>query len=236
MKLEVISGRLVLSMSNGALIDPKIGEPYASQIVEEFNLAIAPQAPVSAVPVVSVLDWREEAIPPAGEVLAGSSAGLYCVQLGHADFPLSFRDSLKLGHFKTLAEAKAAAQADYEQRVLSALTSPPPPAQADDGRDAEIEHLKLEMDGVDNAKEEIGRLLGLTEEFRWKRISAAIHEQKRLIRELEQAVAFADDNRTFQIGRADRAEALIRELVVALTEFLEFGEYAYSHGREAITK
>ena len=72
----------------------------------------------------------------------------------------------------------------------------------------ELEHLKLEMDGVDNAKEEIGRLLGLTEEFRWKRISAAIHEQKRLI----------------------------RELVAALTEFLEFGEYAYSHGREALAK
>ena len=68
-------------------------------------------------------------------------------------------------------------------------------------RDAEIEHLKLEMDGVDNAKEEIGRLLGLTEEFRWKRISAAIHEQKRLIRELvaalDQARAFIDSNETY---------------------------------------
>ena len=59
-------------------------------------------------------------------------------------------------------------------------------------RDAEIEHLKLEMDGVDNAKEEIGRLLGLTEEFRWKRISAAIHEQKRLIRELVAALAWTN--------------------------------------------
>jgi hypothetical protein len=74
------------------------------------------------------------------------------------------------------------------QQRSSALASPPPPAQADDGKDAEIEHLKLEMDGVDNAKEEIGRLLGLTEEFRWKRISAAIHEQKRLIRELVAAL------------------------------------------------
>jgi hypothetical protein len=64
-------------------------------------------------------------------------------------------------------------------------------------RDAEIEHLKLEMDGVDNAKEEIGRLLGLTEEFRWKRISAAIHEQKRLIRELVTMIgqALADTER-----------------------------------------
>ena len=31
-------------------------------------------------------------------------------------------------------------------------------------------------------------------------------------------------------------DALIRDLVVALTEFLEFGEYAYSHGREALAK
>ena len=31
-------------------------------------------------------------------------------------------------------------------------------------------------------------------------------------------------------------DALIRELVAALTEFLEFGEYAYSHGRDVIAK
>jgi hypothetical protein len=60
-------------------------------------------------------------------------------------------------------------------------------------KNAEIEHLKLEMDGVDNAKEEIGRLLGLTEDFRWKRISAAIHEQKRLIRELVAVLAYYAD-------------------------------------------
>ena len=66
---------------------------------------------------------------------------------------------------------------------------------------AEIEHLKLEMDGVDNAKEEIGRLLGLTEEFRWKRISAAIHEQKRLIRELVAALAAVGDQNTYDARR-----------------------------------
>lgn len=33
-----------------------------------------------------------------------------------------------------------------------------------------------------------------------------------------------------------RKDALIHELVAALTEFLEFGEYAYSHGSEAIAK
>jgi hypothetical protein len=101
-------------------------------------------------------------------------------------------------------------------------------------RDAEIEHLKLEMDGVDNAKEEIGRLLGLTEEFRWKRISAAIHEQKRLIRELEQAVAFADDNRTFQIERAEKAEALIRELVAALDQARAFIDSDDTYGPRAV--
>src|SRR6478752_6526198 len=140
MKLEVISGRLVLSMSNGALIDPKIGEPYASQIVEEFNLAIAPQAPVSAVPVAWV---RQRAL----DTLKTGYGGAYEVQVSNTKFS-GFNVPLYASH--------------------------PPPAQADEGKDAEIEHLKLEMDGVDNAKEEIGRLLGLTEEFRWKRISAAI--------------------------------------------------------------
>ena len=33
-----------------------------------------------------------------------------------------------------------------------------------------------------------------------------------------------------------RKDALIRELLAALLEFLEFGEYAYSHGREALAK
>ena len=85
-------------------------------------------------------------------------------------------------------------------------------------RDAEIEHLKLEMDGVDNAKEEIGRLLGLTEEFRWKRISAAIHEQKRLIDELvsalELARAFIDSDETY----GPRAVNLFSDVVGALAK------------------
>jgi hypothetical protein len=73
-------------------------------------------------------------------------------------------------------------------KAFAASFVSPPPAQADDAKDAEIGYLKIEMEGVENAKEEIGRLLGLTEEFRWKRISAAIHEQKRLIRELVAAL------------------------------------------------
>jgi hypothetical protein len=48
-----------------------------------------------------------------------------------------------------------------------------------------------------------------------------MREMKALIRELEQAVAFADDNRTFQAERADKAEALIRDLTAALEEAIE---------------
>lgn len=84
-----------------------------------------------AVPEVAVkaLEWREAAVPPAGEVLAGSPAGLYCIQLGWGNrFPLRFRDSVTLGEFKTLEEAQAAAQADYETRIRAALTAAPSPA------------------------------------------------------------------------------------------------------------
>lgn len=113
--------------------------------------------------------------------------------------------------------AKAAAQADYEKRIHSALASPPPPAQADDGKDAEIGYLKIEMEGVENAKEEIGRLLGLTEEFRWKRISAAIHEQKRLIRELVSVL-----NRTHR-HVAGRNPPLCDEMFAALQKARAIG-------------
>lgn len=52
----------------------------------------------------------------------------------------------------------------------------------------------------------------------WGEPTDAAKQKDAMIRELEQAVAFADDNRTFQIERAEKAEALIRELVTALEE------------------
>jgi hypothetical protein len=55
-----------------------------------------------------------------------------------------------------------------------------------------------------------------TEIDNWGEPTDAAKQKDALIRELEQAVAFADDNRTFQIERAEKAEALIRELVAAL--------------------
>ncbi|RWL14849.1 MAG: hypothetical protein EOR57_31380 [Mesorhizobium sp.] len=82
-----------------------------------------------AVVAVKELDWREEPIPPAWECLASTAVGLYCIPLGRDLFVLRFRDKDTLGEFDTLEAAKAAAQADYEARILSALT--PPNARAD---------------------------------------------------------------------------------------------------------
>jgi hypothetical protein len=71
---------------------------------------------------VKPLEWREEPIPPAWESLASSVVGLYCIPHGGDRFYLKLRDNVVLGDYPTLAKAKAAAQADYESRILAALT------------------------------------------------------------------------------------------------------------------
>jgi hypothetical protein len=70
---------------------------------------------------VKPLEWRYAPVPPCGEWLAPSAVGLYCVPLGRAGYTLRFRDREEVGDFHTLDEAKAAAQADYETRIRSAL-------------------------------------------------------------------------------------------------------------------
>jgi hypothetical protein len=72
---------------------------------------------------VKPLEWREAPVPPSGEHLAPSIVGLYCIPHEFGRFRLRFRDERVLGEFGTLDEAKTAAQADYEQRILSALTT-----------------------------------------------------------------------------------------------------------------
>lgn len=74
---------------------------------------------------VKPLEWREMPVPPAGESLASSTVGLYCIPHSGDRFYLRFRDKRVLGDFSTLAKAKAAAQQDYETRIRSALVDVP---------------------------------------------------------------------------------------------------------------
>ena len=86
----------------------------------------AAEAPGQGPVGVKPLEWREAPVPPSGECLASSPVGLYCIPLGRGQFVLRYRDRHTLGQFATLEDAKAAAQADYEQRIRSALFSAPP--------------------------------------------------------------------------------------------------------------
>lgn len=70
---------------------------------------------------VKPLEWAEHPIPPSGECLASSVVGLYCIPLGRRAFSLRFRDTGEDGPYETIDDAKAAAQADYERRILSAI-------------------------------------------------------------------------------------------------------------------
>ena len=101
---------------------------------------------------VKALEWREEPIPPAWECLASTGVGLYCIPLGRNLFVLRFRDKDTLGEFSTLDAAKAAAQQDYEQRILSALVLAPHPVAPTEGEIAElIERLHSPVFGTPTA-------------------------------------------------------------------------------------
>lgn len=82
------------------------------------------RAEASGAVQVKPLEWRLVPVPPMGEWLASSPVGLYCIPIGSGKFPLRFRDKETIGTFYTLAEAKAAAQADFDQRIRSALAEP----------------------------------------------------------------------------------------------------------------
>lgn len=110
----------------------------------EFGIKYVP-APSVGGETVKALEWRDEPIPPAWESLASSCVGLYCIPHGGSRFILRFRDKEVLGDFSTLAKAKAAAQADYERRIRSALVP-------HDEQPTSVES-QIGADSRDNAKE-----------------------------------------------------------------------------------
>ncbi|WP_353641363.1 hypothetical protein [Mesorhizobium sp. WSM2239] len=78
-------------------------------------------------PVVKPLEWSfHQGIGRGSSDIwrAQSSAGAYAIQLTGAGYEW-FRYAARLGVGAALPEAKAAAQADYERRILAALASPP---------------------------------------------------------------------------------------------------------------
>ncbi|MFG1284438.1 hypothetical protein [Xanthobacter autotrophicus] len=84
-----------------------------------------PPEPAKAEVVVKPLRWIGLTCP--------CSVGIYRIAERSGNFVLTYEDAFPQFH-QTLAEAKAAAQADYERRILSALATPPTaPAAARSG-------------------------------------------------------------------------------------------------------
>lgn len=88
---------------------------------------------------VKPLEWRE-----SGDWTAVLLADLYRIEDQGRNWPtdrywLDFNEH-RLGKFDTLDEAKAAAQADYEKRILSALTTPPPQGEVAENRGCHPSH------------------------------------------------------------------------------------------------
>lgn len=94
--------------------------------------------------VVKALEWRED--HPA-YFRAGSVAGIYAINfyagLKHGAAQLNHNHGTA-EYFDTIEEAKAAAQADFDQRIRSALASPPSPAEVSE----RIVPLEKALDGL----------------------------------------------------------------------------------------
>lgn len=87
----------------------------ADELSRLAALSAAPQA------VVKPLEWDAE---ENGDFIAVSAVGWFHIGRSVSSWNLTM-PSGKVASFATLDEAKAAAQADYEARILSALTTPP---------------------------------------------------------------------------------------------------------------
>lgn len=122
---------------------------WCVEIVEFIEAQLLSHNSDSSEPVaVKPLEWRLEPIPPMGEWLASSPVGLYCIPIGSGKLPLRFRDEKTLATFASLEEAKAAAQADYEARIHSALASPPAKEVTDEMVDRMADHIQSQDRGL----------------------------------------------------------------------------------------
>lgn len=91
------------------------------------------RTPASGAGVVKALEWVSSTYSSTW-CGARSSIGDYQVDYYEdsdgTGWTAFFGDVVVIGHYATVDEAKAAAQADYEARILSALSSPPPDRDA----------------------------------------------------------------------------------------------------------
>jgi hypothetical protein len=106
---------------------------HRNDAIEAWNRrASLPEAP--AVPVVKALEWRNGYRDENVTIVQASFGGLYQVRTRRDGIWLDWPDRRASVQFDTLDAAKAAAQADFETRIRSAiLSSPPVKAAAVDG-------------------------------------------------------------------------------------------------------
>lgn len=151
-------------------------------------LASQPEQPALAAVGVKPLEWQNQ--------YGASSIGLYEI------VPSDGRHYLRLNRetfdksFGTWDEAKAACQADFERRVLSALTTPPPSPDVA-ALQAENERLANERDeAVDDAK--------FAERIAAKREVDANETTEALVAQMREALEpFADEAKQLASGIDD---------------------------------
>lgn len=168
----------------------------------------------AGVPVVRRLDWRDLTSPredgppePTGDIDAQTMFGEYSVCVDEAAIDDAGDDWKwcvwtpveSLGHFADLDEAKAAAQADYEQRITAALN--PDYVSALDTARAEIERLRERLRDIIDERDNLSTIIA-TEiddvagvelddmEERATRAESALTAAQARIAELERTVEF----------------------------------------------
>jgi len=109
-----------------------------------------PQPAVRVDARVRPIDWRDHTYADVPEFIGHHAFGSFTVKFDQSyTLPWTLKPYVPAGsNFATLDEAKAAAQADYEARILSALT--PAPTEAGGVREAAIDALTECEEHFDN--------------------------------------------------------------------------------------
>lgn len=144
------------------------GTPIANDIVVRIFDALKDAAPAPQPVAVKELIWSHRNEKPQYDISADCPFGRYHIaNRGDAGFGwLRPRSTVFEGFEQSLSSAKAAAQADYESRIRSALSSPVEGGTEKESSDDETYELG-KRDGYSEAVQQIDLLTGGDGEFRY---------------------------------------------------------------------
>lgn len=136
--------------------EPTLSESHSEKLPGNIPGRVAPMV----FPTVRPLNWRDHTYKDTPELLAHHPFGYYEIKReeGYGEWPWVVRPFLSSGsNFRTLADAKSEAEADYIGRVLSALDIAPSEATPSPNRTEGVRCVRIREFPHEHWKVENGR-------------------------------------------------------------------------------